>query len=154
MPLGDSLRIRSQTDFWCGLLFIAIGVTAIMLAQEYRFGTSARMGPGYFPTLLGGLMALLGLTLSVPAFVIDGEGLPRMHLRPLVMILLGIAAFGLTLEYLGFIAAVIALVVIGGLADRDLRPVEIAGVSAFMVLFSTLIFVVLLGLPLRLWPNL
>ena len=124
------------------------------IRDRYRFGTSARMGPGYFPTLLGGLMALLGLTLSVPAVFIAGERLPRIHLRPLVMILLGIAAFGVTLEYLGFVAAVIALVVIGGLADPDLRPVEIAGTAAFMVLFSTLIFVVLLGLPLRLWPNL
>jgi hypothetical protein len=148
------VRIRSPVDFWCGLLFVAIGALAMVLAQEYRFGTSARMGPGYFPTLLGGLMALLGLTLSVPALLTDGEPLPRIHVPPLLMVLLGIAAFGVTLEYLGFVAAIIALVLIGGLADRDLRPLEIAGVAAFMVLFSLLIFVVLLGLPLRLWPNL
>jgi Tripartite tricarboxylate transporter TctB family len=150
--LGGDLRIRSQTDFWCGLLFIAIGVTAMVLAQEYRFGTAARMGPGYFPTLLGGLLALLGLTLGVPAFFVPGERV-RIHIRPFVMILLGIAAFGLTLEYLGFILAIVALVAIGGLADPDLRAVEIAGVAVFVALFSTLIFVVLLGLPLRLWPN-
>ena len=58
----------------------------------------------------------------------------------------------MTLEYLGFVAAVVALVVVSGLADPDLKPVEIAGAAAFMVVFSTLIFVVLLGLPLRLWP--
>ena len=59
-----------------------------------------------------------------------------MRLRPLLMVLLGIAAFGLTLEYLGFVAAVVALVVVGGLADPDLKPLEIAGVAVFMVVFS------------------
>jgi uncharacterized membrane protein YhaH (DUF805 family) len=139
-------------DFWCGVLFVAIGLTVVLLAQDYRLGTSARMGPGYFPTLLGALMALLGLSLAVPALAIDGERLPRMQLRPILMVLLGIAAFGITLEYLGFVAAVIALVAVGGLADPDLKPLEIAGVAVFMVAFSTLIFVFLLGLPLRLWP--
>lgn len=133
---------------------MAIGIAVAVLAQEYRIGTSARMGPGYFPTLLGGLMTLLGLTLTVPAFFIDGDRMPVMQLRPLAMILLGVAAFGVTLEYFGFVAAVIALVVVGGLADRDLKPLEIAGTAAFMALFSTLIFVLLLGLPLRLWPDL
>lgn len=133
---------------------MAIGIAVAVLAQEYRIGTSARMGPGYFPTLLGGLMTLLGLTLTVPAFFIDGDRMPAMQLRPLAMILLGVAAFGVTLEYFGFVAAVIALVVVGGLADRDLKPLEIAGTAAFMALFSTLIFVLLLGLPLRLWPDL
>ena len=146
------MRIRSQMDFWCGVLFVAVGLTVAVLAQDYRLGTSARMGPGYFPTMLGGLLALLGLTLSLPALVKDGERLPAMRLRPLLMVLLGIAAFGVTLEVLGFVAAVIALVVVGGLADPDLKPLEIAGVAVFMVAFSTLIFVVLLGLPLRLWP--
>jgi hypothetical protein len=70
------------------------------------------------------------------------------------MVLLGIAAFGVTLEYLGFVAAIVALVVVSGPADPDLKPLEIAGVTVFMVAFSTLVFVFLLGLPLRLWPAL
>ncbi len=148
------MRIRSQMDFWCGVLFVAIGVTVAVLAQDYRLGTSARMGPGYFPTMLGGLLALLGLTLSLPALAKDGERLPAMRLRPLLMVLLGIAAFGVTLEYLGFVAAIVALVVVSGPADPDLKPLEIAGVTVFMVAFSTLVFVLLLGLPLRLWPAL
>jgi hypothetical protein len=147
------MRIRSPMDFWCGVLFVAIGVMTIVLAQEYRFGTSARMGPGYFPTLLGALLAALGLSLSVPALWIDGERLPPMKLRPLLMVLLGIAAFGIALQHLGFIAAIVALVAVAGLADPDLKPVAIAGVAVFLVVFSTLIFVVLLGLPLRLWPE-
>ncbi|MBM3530259.1 MAG: tripartite tricarboxylate transporter TctB family protein [Alphaproteobacteria bacterium] len=148
------MRIRSQSNFWCGLLFAALGVTVMILARDYRIGSAARMGPGYFPMLLGALLALLGLTLTVPALFRDGPAFPRLHLRPLAFVLLGIAAFGVTLEYLGFVLAVAALVVIGGLADPDLRPVEIAGVALFMAVFSVGVFAVLLGMPLTLWPAL
>lgn len=147
------MRIRSPSDFWCGVLFIAIGVAVAILAQNYRIGTAARMGPGYFPTLLGLLMALLGASLAVPAFAVDGERVQRFHLRPLLFVLLAIAAFGVALPYLGFAAAVVVLVVVAGFADPDLRPLETAGVAAFLVVFSILIFVVLLGLPIQLWPD-
>ncbi len=148
------MRIRSQSDFWCGLLFLAIGVAVFLLAQQYRVGSAARMGPGYFPTLLGGLMALLGLTLSIPALFVDGEKFPRLPLRPMLMILLSIVAFGVALEYLGFAVAVAALVIVGGLADPDLKPVEAAGLALFLMVFSIGIFVGLLGIPLNVWPSL
>jgi hypothetical protein len=148
------MKIRAPSDFWCGLLFVAIGVAFVVLAQSYRFGTAARMGPGYFPTMLGALMALLGLTLVVPAFANDGEGMQRFHLRPFLLVLLGVAAFGLALPYLGLAAAIAALVVVGSFAEPDLKPLETAAVAAFLVVFSILIFVTLLGLPIRLWPDL
>ncbi len=61
------------------MIFVAIGIAFMVLAQEYRMGTAARMGPGYFPTLLGGLLAVLGLTLAVPALIRDGEAFPTLH---------------------------------------------------------------------------
>ena len=148
------MRIRSQSDFWCGLLFLAIGVAVMVLAREYRVGSAARMGPGFFPMLLGGLLALLGLTLSIPALFVDGEKFPRLHMRPLVMILLGIVVFGVALEYLGFAVAVGALVLVGAFADPELRPLEAVGVALFLAVFSVGIFVGLLGLPLNVWPSL
>ena len=147
------MRIRSPSDFWCGLLFIAFGIAVVVLAQNYRLGSAARMGPGYFPTMLGSLLALLGASLAAPAFAVDGEPLQRFHWRPMLFVLLGIAAFGVTLEYLGFAAAVVALVAVASFAEPDLRPVQTAGVALFMVVFSILIFVVMLGLPIRLWPG-
>ena len=71
------MRIRSQKDFWCGVLFFAIGIAFMVIARNYRLGTAARMGPGFFPTLLGGLLAGLGLLLAVPAIVRDGERVPQ-----------------------------------------------------------------------------
>jgi putative tricarboxylic transport membrane protein len=135
-------------------LFVVVGVAFVVLAQNYRFGSAARMGPGYFPTMLGALMALLGLTLVVPAFAHDGEGMQRFHLRPFLFVLLAIAAFGLALPYLGLAAAIAALVVVASFAEPDLKPLETAAVGVFLVVFSILIFVTLLGLPIRLWPDL
>ena len=148
------MRIRSQSDFWCGLLFVAIAAIVLVMAGQYRLGTAARMGPAYFPTLLGGLLLLLGLALAIPALFKDGETFPKLHWRPLLMVLLSIAAFGLALEYLGFAVAVAALVVVASMADPDLRPLETAGLAVFLVVFSIGLFVGLLGVPLSLWPGL
>src|SRR4051812_36237996 len=81
------LRIRSQKDFWCGVIFLVIGVAFMVLARDYRFGTAARMGPGFFPTMLGGLLAALGLGLALPALLRDGDAFPRLHMRPMLMLL-------------------------------------------------------------------
>jgi hypothetical protein len=148
------VRIRAQGDFWCGVIFLAVGVAFVVFAQEYRLGTAARMGPGYFPTLLGGLLALLGLSLSIPALFISGEGFPRLELRPMLAILVSIGVFALLLDPFGFIVAAAALVIIGGFADPDLKFSESVGLAVFLVAFSTGLFVVVLGLPLSLWPNL
>jgi hypothetical protein len=151
---GGRVKIRSQSDFWCGVIFVAIGVGFVVLAQDYRLGTAARMGPGYFPTLLGGLLAVMGLTLAVPALLRDGERFPRLHLRPLAAILAGIVVFAVMFQPLGFMIALLALIVVGSLADPDLRPLEIAGLAIFLVIFAVVVFVLVLGLPFDLWPNL
>ena len=151
---AGAVRIRSQSDFWCGLLFVAIGVAFMVFAREYRIGTSARMGPGYFPTLLGGLLAFLGLTIAVPALFRDGEPFPRLHWRPFLMLLVAIAVFGALLDAFGLVIALAALVIVAGLADPQLRFVETLGIAAFLIAFSIGIFVVLLGIPMTLWPNL
>jgi Tripartite tricarboxylate transporter TctB family len=148
------VKIKSPSDFWCGLIFLAIGVAFMLLAREYRMGTAARIGPGYFPTLLGGVLAALGLSITLPSFLVAGEPLPRVSWRPLLMILISILVFGLLLEPAGLAVAVAALVVVSGLADRELRLRESLALALFLVAFSIGIFVTLLGLPLNLWPSL
>lgn len=147
------MRIRSQSDFWCGVIFVVIGVAFILLARRYNFGTAARMGPGYFPTLVGALLAGLGLLLAVPALLRDGEAFPKLHLRPLLLVLAGIVAFSLLLAPLGFVLAAMVLMVVAGFADPDLRFFESAGVAVFLTAVSVVVFVILLGLPFELWPS-
>lgn len=148
------MRIRSPSDFWCGLLLAAMGIAFVVLAQRYRIGTPARMGPGFFPTILGGVLAALGLSLAIPAFIRSGDPLPRFGVRPLLTILAAIIIFALLLQSLGFVLAALILVLISGFADPELRPLETLGLALLLTVFSVGIFVALLGLPLNLWPNL
>jgi hypothetical protein len=148
------MRIRSPKDFWAGLIFVAIGGAFILLASQYRLGTMHRMGPAMFPILVGALLASLGLIIALRAFVLDGEPVPRFFARPIGVSLLAIVLFGLALQWLGLIAAVGVLVLVGAYAARDVRPLENVALAAVMIVFSVAVFVWLLGLPLPLWPNL
>jgi len=145
------MRIRSPKDLWSGLIFVAIGVAFIVLAQQYRIGDLQRMGPGMFPTMVGALLAALGAVIAVRSFVLNGPPVPPFEARPLGVSLLAIVLFGLALQWLGLVAAVAVLVLVGAYAARDVRPLENVALAGVMVLFSVGIFVWLLGLPLPLW---
>jgi Mn2+/Fe2+ NRAMP family transporter len=147
------MRLRSPKDFWAGLIFVAIGVAFILLAQAYRLGTMHRMGPAMFPTMVGALLAGLGVIIALRSLLVDGEPVPRFHARPIGVALAAIVLFGIVLQWLGLIAAVAALVLVGAYATRDVRPLENLALAAAMVLFSVAVFVWLLGLPLPLWRD-
>jgi hypothetical protein len=145
--------IRAPKDFWAGLIFVAIGVGFILLAQQYRLGDMHRMGPAMFPSLVGALLAVLGAILALRAFVLDGAAVPRFYARPIGVSLLAIVLFGIALQWLGLVAAIAALVLVGAYAARDVRPLENLALAAAMIVFSVAVFVWLLGLPLPLWPT-
>ena len=146
-------RIRSPKDFWAGLIFIAIGGGFVLLAQQYRLGDLHRMGPGMFPTLVGALLAALGAVLALRAFALDETPVPRFYARPIGISLLAIVLFAIALQWLGLVAAIAVLVLVGAHAARDVRPLENLALAAVMILFSVVVFVWLLGLPLPLFPD-
>jgi hypothetical protein len=147
------MRIRSPKDFWAGLFFIAVAMAFIGLSHQYGMGNMHRMGPALFPTLVGVLLAGLGLTIALRAFAIDGPPVPSFQARPIVVSLAAIALFGVALAHLGLIAAVAALVLIGALASRESKPLETLGLVAVLIAFSVVLFVWVLGLPIPLWPG-
>jgi hypothetical protein len=147
------MRIRSPKDFWAGLIFIAIGGGFVLLAQQYRLGDMHRMGPAMFPTLVGALLAALGLIVALRSFALDGAPVPRFDARPIGVSILAIVLFGIALQWLGLIAAVAMLVLVGAYAARDVRPLENLALAAALIVFSVAVFVWLLGLPLPLWPT-
>src|SRR5262249_54717191 len=138
---GGNMRIRAPKDFWAGLIFVAIGVAFILLSQQYRLGDMHRMGPGMFPTLVGALLAMLGAAITLRAFALEGEPVPRFYARQIGVTLLAIVLFGLALAWLGLVAAIAALVLIGAYAARDVRPLENAALAAVMILLSVALFV-------------
>jgi hypothetical protein len=111
------------------------------------------MGPAMFPTLVGALLAALGAVLALRAFTLDGAPVTRFYARPIGVSLLAIVLFGIALQWLGLVAAIAVLVLVGAYAARDVRPLENLVLAAVMILFSIAVFVWLLGLPLPLFPD-
>ena len=146
------MRIRSPRDFWAGLLFVGIAALFMALASQYRFGEAHRMGPGYFPIMVGALLAILGMVVAARALVFDGPPLPRFNPRPLLVTLLAIVLFGATIETLGLAAAIAVLVMVSAYADRDVRLLQSIALAVLLIVFSIASFVWLLGLPLPVWP--
>ena len=147
------MKIRSPKDFWSGLFFIAVAAAFIGLAQQYHMGTLHRMGPALFPTLVGALLAILGLILAGRAVVLDGPAVPALYARPILISIAAIGLFGVVLAHLGLVAAIVALVIVGALASRESRSLETAGLVVVLCVFSAAVFVWLLGLPIPLWPE-
>src|SRR6059058_4548967 len=99
------MRIRAPKDFWSGVMFCGFAVAAILAARGYSLGTAGKMGPGYFPLLLGGVLGVLGLILVGRSLALDGEPLPPIHIFPIVVIAVAVCLFGAMIEPLGVVIA-------------------------------------------------
>lgn len=146
-----SPRIRNPKDFFSGLIFLGIGILGAWIARNYSFGTPVRMGPGFLPTGLSYITTILGLVIMARAMVTDGEGVSRIVWRPLIMVLAGIAAFGLLIQEAGLVITTMVSVAVGGAAAPDLRLWEMLLLGAGLALFSVLVFVVGLGQAMPIW---
>jgi hypothetical protein len=147
------MKIRSPKDFWAGLFFVAAAAAFMGLAQRYGMGNMHRMGPALFPTLVGVLLAVLGLIIAARSFALDGPPVPRFYARPITISLVAIGLFGLALAHLGLIAAIAVLVLLSAAASRESKPLEVGGLVVVLIVFSVAVFVWLLGLPIPLWPE-
>jgi putative tricarboxylic transport membrane protein len=153
LSFAIAMHIRSPKDFWAGLIFVALGAAFVGLALQYRLGDLHRIGPGLFPTLVGSLLVGLGLIVAGRALVLAGAAIERVQARPLLVSLVAIVLFALALQWLGVVAAIAVLVLVGAYASRDVRLWQVLALAAFLIGFSVAIFVWLLGLPLPLWPS-
>jgi len=148
------MRIRAPKDFWAGVMFCAFAAVALFAARGYSLGSAGRMGPGYFPLLLGLALAGLGAVLVVRAIVIDGEPLPRFHVLPLAIIAVAVCLFGLAIEPLGLVVSLAILIVLAAVAGLQFRLLETVALAVGLIVFSVGVFVYALGLPLPVWPSL
>jgi hypothetical protein len=144
--------IRNPKDFWAGLLFAAFGVAAIVIAANYPLGTAARMGPGYFPRMLGMLLVLLGAVLAVRGMRRPGPRLPGWHWRPLLVVLGSVVVFAVIVTRVGLLLSTVALIFAASMASREFRPREALVSGALLALLAVGVFVVGLKLQLPVWP--
>ena len=147
-----STRVRSVADFLAGLMFVAFGAAAIFIGRDYPMGSAMRMGPGYFPTILGALLAVLGVAVLVRSLAGTPTPAPSFSSKPLALVLASVAAFALTVERLGVIAAVVFVVVISAVASEEFRWREALAVALIMAALAVGLFAKGLGLPFRLAP--
>ena len=147
-------NLLANKDFWSGLMLIAIGIAAIVMARDYPMGTALRMGPGYFPLLLALLLAALGGALIVRSLVLSGEPVSRLHVLPLVVIAAAVCLFGVLIEPLGLVVSLAVLTLTSAWAGAQFRLTETLALAAALIVFSVAVFVYALGLPLNIWPTL
>lgn len=139
-------------DLLAGLIFLLIGLFVVIIARNYPMGTLVRMGPGYYPIIIGSLTILVGLGLILKSLVEAPEPLPKFALRPFVFLLGAIIIFAITLEHFGLVISTLLLVILSRLAARPVKWIGTLVLCACLVPFAVLIFWYLLRLPLHLWP--
>lgn len=142
--------IRSPKDFCAGLIYLAIGLVAIFLGRELPMGTAIKMGPAYFPTVLGALLSLLGVASLVRSFMQKGEPIPAFAWRPLLLITGATVVFGLLLRGAGFVIALPLFIVITAYASVNFRWIPTLVIAAIATILCALVFVKGLGVPMPL----
>jgi drug/metabolite transporter (DMT)-like permease len=150
------VKIKSQRDFWSGLMFIVVGIVFAVGATNYPMGSSAKPGAGYFPLILSVLMALLGGIVLFKALTIeteDGDPIGAIAWRPLIVIVVAITVFGATITTLGMVIAVPILILISSLAGDEFKWLGAFVNALVLTFFSWLIFVYGLKLTIPLWPT-
>src|SRR5713226_764237 len=134
MPLG----LLNNKDFWAGLMLVAIGATAMAIARDYPFGTALRMGPGYFPMVLGALLILFGLSIMA-------AGLRRA--APIEGSWSSLVLFGVLMDHGGFVPAMLVLIFGSATASTEFKFLEALLFSIALTALAVAVFVLGLGLP-------
>lgn len=148
------MKASTGKDFHAGLIFVVIGLIALVIAaRNYAFGHAMRMGPGYFPAVLGALLALVGLAIVMRSFTTPGTEIGPVAWRPLALIILSLVLFGYLVKPFGLVLAIAVLVFVGARGSSEFRWQEVTLLAASLGAFSVAAFVWGLGLPFPVWPG-
>ena len=158
------MRIKSQKDFFAGLMFLLVGLAFAWGAGSYSVGTGARMGPGYFPMVLGVLLSVLGLIVTLTALVVetpDGDQVGSFAWKPLIFIIAGNLVFGASigglpsigLPPMGLIFGIFALTFVASNAGDEFKFKEVLILAVILSVFSYAAFIMLLKLQFPVWPT-
>ncbi|MCX5824692.1 MAG: tripartite tricarboxylate transporter TctB family protein [Deltaproteobacteria bacterium] len=137
----------NKKDFWAGMMLTGIGAAAMFIARDYRFGSALRMGPGFFPTILGGILIAFGVCIMAVGLKSGEKIQGSLSLRALIMLPLSLILFGVLMEKAGFIPALVALVFVSAASGREFRFVEVLLLTALLTVASAALFIWGLGLP-------
>jgi Tripartite tricarboxylate transporter TctB family len=138
---------RSNRDFFSGIMYIVTGAVGMWIARDYPFGTALRMGPGYFPTVLGGIMVVFGIYVLMLGVRNNEKIQGNWSLRALVVLPVSMVVFGILMEEAGFLPAMAALIPISALAGKEFKWKEVVPLTIGLTILCTAGFIYGLGLP-------
>src|SRR3990170_7695171 len=144
------IALRSNKDFWAGIMLIAIGATSILIARGYPFGSTMRMGPGYFPSVLGAILLLFGIYVMIIGLRRGEKIAVHCSLRALIVLPLSLVAFGVLMTHAGFIPALVVLIFGSASAGMEVKFVEVLLLTVILTGPSAPASSWVLGLPSRL----
>jgi hypothetical protein len=139
---------RNPKDFWTGLLYIFFGASAIFIARDYNMGTALRMGPAFFPTILGAVLAVIGAIAVIRSFLAPGTPIGGFSFKGLVLVTLSVVVYGFLVRGAGLVVALPLLVIISAYASTRFRWRTTLVMAAALTIFCALVFVKGLGIPL------
>ncbi|MEX2450146.1 MAG: tripartite tricarboxylate transporter TctB family protein [Rhodospirillales bacterium] len=134
-------------------MFIGFGIFAVYESRKYDFGALERMGPGYFPTILGIMLLTIGTAIFLRSFSAGAISKIVIDLRPIVLVLSGVAAFGLLLNTAGLVVATFALVLLSCLGSWEFRLRDSLILFLILIVFCSAVFYYGLEVSMRLWPE-
>jgi hypothetical protein len=138
---------RNNRDFWAGIFYIGLGAIGMWMARDYPFGSALRMGPGYFPSVLGGMMIAFGVAVLLMGVKNNEKIKPGFSWRALIVLPIATVAFGVTMEEGGFIPALLLLIPISAAASKEFKWIEVGLLTVGLTIMSLAIFIWGLGLP-------
>lgn len=150
------MKIKSERDFWSGLMFLVVGIVFAVGATNYSMGSSARPGPGYFPLLLSIILAIIGAIVLFKSLTIETEGgdpIGHIAWRPLLVTVASITMFGALLPRLGMVITVPLLIIMVSFAGDEFKWRGVLIASVVLTIFTWLIFIVGLKLIIPMWPS-
>ena len=147
------IELSRNKDFWAGLMLIGTGAASVIIARDYSFGTALRMGPGWFPSVLGGMLALFGLYLVASGLRSNEQIEGNWSLRALVVLPVSLVLFGILMEYAGFVPALMVLIVGSAAAGSEFNLKEALLLAAGLTFFAVALFIWGLGLPYPLFAG-
>lgn len=140
--------IRHPKDFWSGVIFVIFGLLAVIIAREYTMGSAGRMGPGYFPTILGWMLAAIGAVCTIRSFFGAKDSLEKFAIKETILILLAVLLFGFLVREAGLAIAIPVIILLAAYASKEFRWKWGVPLAIGMTIACVLLFVKALGLPM------
>ena len=145
--------VGNNKDFWAGVTFFMTGAGAMAIAWGYRFGSRLRMGPGYFPVVLSGIMIAFGLIIMIKGLRRGEKIEGNWSIRALILLPLSLVLFGILMRHAGFLPALVVLIFGSAAAGKEFKLLEVLPLTGLLVLLSWVVFVWGMGLPYPLFRS-